>query len=92
MELTRRGIPFEVRSGLRFFEQAHIKDIVAYLKVIANPRDEIAWKRVLKIYPGIGKATSEKIWEFFRESVDPLGLIQKRELPENISRGAREGY
>jgi DNA helicase-2/ATP-dependent DNA helicase PcrA len=91
MELTRRGIPFEVRSGLRFFEQAHIKDIVAYLKVIANPRDEIAWKRVLKIYPGIGKATSEKIWEFFRESVDPLGLIQKRELPENISRGAREG-
>jgi len=43
MELTRRGIPFQVRSGLRFFEQAHIKDVCAYLKVVCNPLDELAW-------------------------------------------------
>jgi DNA helicase-2/ATP-dependent DNA helicase PcrA len=59
MELTRRGIPFEVRSGLRFFEQAHIKDVSAYLKIICNPLDELAWKRTLLLYPRIGKATAE---------------------------------
>jgi DNA helicase-2/ATP-dependent DNA helicase PcrA len=40
LELTRRGIPYEVRSGVRFFEQAHIKDLVAYLRLLVNPRDE----------------------------------------------------
>ncbi len=64
MELTRRGIPFEIRSGIRFFEQAHIKDVTAYLRIIVNPRDEIAWKRVLGLYPKIGKATVEKIWHY----------------------------
>ncbi|HXZ34799.1 MAG TPA: ATP-dependent helicase, partial [Thermodesulfobacteriota bacterium] len=51
MELTRRGIPYEVRSGLRFFEQAHIKDVSAYLKIVSNPLDELAWKRALRLYP-----------------------------------------
>ncbi len=72
MELTRRGIPFQVRSGLRFFEQAHIKDVAAYLKIAVNGRDELAWKRVLRIVPRIGKATAEKIW----------GLIEKERLGE----------
>ena len=40
MELTRRGIPFEIRSGIRFFEQAHIKDVTGYLRILVNPRDE----------------------------------------------------
>jgi DNA helicase-2/ATP-dependent DNA helicase PcrA len=48
MELTRRDIPFEVRSGLRFFEQAHIKDVVAHMRVLANLTDEISWKRTLE--------------------------------------------
>ena len=60
MELTRRGIPFEVRSGLRFFEQAHIKDVCAYLKIICNPLDELAWKRVLQLYPRSGKGHGRK--------------------------------
>jgi len=45
MELTRRGVLFEITSGLRFFEQAHIKDVSAFLKWVANPRDEVAFKR-----------------------------------------------
>ena len=60
MELTRRLVPFEVRSGLRFFEQAHIKDIVSYLKVLVNPHDEAAWKRILQLLPGIGAKTSRQ--------------------------------
>jgi DNA helicase-2/ATP-dependent DNA helicase PcrA len=62
MELQRLGIPFEIRSGLRFFEQAHLKDVAAYLKIAVNGKDELAWKRVLKLVPRVGKSTAEKIW------------------------------
>src|SRR5687768_16272672 len=63
LELSRRGIPYQVRSGVRFFEQAHIKDVISYLRVIVNPRDEVAWKRILRMVPGIGRATANKIFE-----------------------------
>ncbi|KPJ59331.1 MAG: hypothetical protein AMJ42_02030, partial [Deltaproteobacteria bacterium DG_8] len=72
MELTRRGIPFEVRSGLRFFEQSHIKDIISYLKVIVNPFDELAWKRISKLLPKIGNATAHRICNILFSSGCPL--------------------
>src|SRR6478609_707221 len=62
MELTRRNIPYEIRSGVRFFEQAHIKDVLAYLKIITSNRDELSWKRVLKLYPKIGERTAAEVW------------------------------
>ena len=71
MELTRRGIPFEIRSGIRFFEQAHVKDVTAFLRILVNPRDELAWKRVLGLYPKIGRATAEKVWRFIAGRPDP---------------------
>src|SRR3989338_638408 len=72
MELTKRGIPFEVRSGLRFFEAAHIKDVLAYLKVQHNPSDEISWNRILKLLPKIGPRTAEKIFRQLEQGSDPL--------------------
>ena len=63
LELTRRNIPYRVQSGVRFFEQAHIKDVISYLRIIVNPRDELAWKRILKMIPGIGNATANRIYE-----------------------------
>ena len=63
LELSRRGIPYRVQSGVRFFEQAHIKDVVSYLRVIVNPRDELAWKRILKMIPGVGRATAARLYE-----------------------------
>ena len=65
--LTQRGIPFIVRSGVQFFEQAHMKDILAFLKIVFNPLDEIAWMRVLKLVPGIGNTTAQKIFRVFLE-------------------------
>ena len=56
LELTRRNIPFSITSGIRFFEQAHIKDVAAYLKLVANPRDELSFKRLVQLLPGIGAA------------------------------------
>ena len=62
MELTRQGIPFEITSGLRFFEQAHVKDVAAFLKFVVNPRDEVAFKRMARLLPGIGSRTAEGLW------------------------------
>jgi DNA helicase-2/ATP-dependent DNA helicase PcrA len=68
LELSRRGIPYRIQSGVRFFEQAHIKDVVSYLRVIVNPRDELAWKRILKMIPGVGRATANRIYETIASS------------------------
>jgi len=65
LELTKRQIPFSITSGIRFFEQAHIKDATAYLKLVTNPRDEIAFKRVAQLHPGIGGKGADKLWKIF---------------------------
>src|SRR5438477_2607204 len=72
MELSRRLIPYEIRSGVRFFEQAHIKDVIAYLKIMTNGRDELSWKRVLKLYPKIGEKTASEVWGRISQAADPL--------------------
>ena len=65
LELTRRQIPFSITSGIRFFEQAHIKDATAYLKFIANPRDEVSFKRLVQLMPGIAAKGADKLWKIF---------------------------
>jgi DNA helicase-2/ATP-dependent DNA helicase PcrA len=62
MELTNRGIPFAITSGLRFFEQAHIKDVAAFMKFAVNRRDEVAFKRMARMLPGIGTKTADNLW------------------------------
>jgi len=68
LELTRQNIPFSITSGIRFFEQAHIKDVTAYLKLVANPRDELSFKRVAQLLPGIGGKGAEKLWRAFADA------------------------
>jgi len=65
LELTRRNIPFSITSGIRFFEQAHVKDVAAWLKFIVNPRDELGFKRIVTLLPGIGGKGAEKLWLTF---------------------------
>ncbi len=84
MELTRRGIPFDIRSGLRFFEQAHIKDVVSFLRVLANPNDEISWKRMLRIFPRIGKKTADNIYAYLKEQQDPFGPLISGKIAEKF--------
>ncbi len=60
-ELSKRDIPYQVFGGLKFYETAHVKDLTGYLKVIVNPKDEIAWTRVLMQIEGVGAKTAEKI-------------------------------
>ena len=63
LALTRSGIPFSITSGLRFFEQAHIKDIAAFMKFAINPADEVAFKRIVRLLPGVAGKTAEKLWD-----------------------------
>jgi len=87
LELTRRQIPFSITSGIRFFEQAHIKDATAYLKLVANPRDEIAFKRLVQLLPGIAAKGAEKIWKIFSAQMEEGGLkLENR--PPNTDKSA----
>jgi DNA helicase-2/ATP-dependent DNA helicase PcrA len=63
VELTRRNIPYRVRSGLRFFEHRHVKDVLAHLRYIDNPRDEIAFARLVKLRDGFGSRLAVRVWE-----------------------------
>ena len=92
MELTRRGVPFQVRSGMRFFEQAHIKDVASYLKIAANPRDEMAWKRVVQLYPRIGRAAADKIWDAVSKVGEPLASLQTAPVLKAVPSAAKAGW
>jgi len=76
LELTQRGIPFVVRGGLRFFEQAHIKDLLCYLSVLANARDELAWQRVLAMCNRVGPKTIGDVLTKLRPArEEPQGML-----------------
>ncbi len=92
LELTRRGIPFVMRSGVRFFEQAHVKDVLAHLRIVANPRDEAAWRRVLQLLPGVGKVTAQKVWAAVERSVAPLDFAASGEAAGLLGKAQREGW
>jgi DNA helicase-2/ATP-dependent DNA helicase PcrA len=61
IELMNRKIPFEKWGGLKFLEAAHVKDVLAFLRILENPRDELSWYRVLQLLPGIGEATARRV-------------------------------
>ncbi len=85
-QLQSHKIPFIIRSGISFFEQSHIKDIIAFSKIILNHHDELAWRRIFAIIPGLGKVNAEKIIqkiiseENLRESIFSYELT-----PQNLS-------
>jgi ATP-dependent DNA helicase UvrD/PcrA len=74
LELSRRGIPYQITSGIRFFEQAHIKDVTSFIRFVANPRDEVAFKRMVKLLPGIGNRTAENLWQRWAADVVDAGV------------------
>ena len=80
LELTRRNIPFSITSGIRFFEQAHVKDVTAYLKLATNPHDELSFKRLAQLLPGIGGKGADRLWKTFTEKVQsPESTVQSPE-------------
>jgi DNA helicase-2/ATP-dependent DNA helicase PcrA len=75
LEFSRRGIPYQITSGIRFFEQAHIKDVASFIRFVANPRDEVAFKRMARLLPGIGGKIAENLWNGWEKSLNEKGDV-----------------
>src|SRR4030095_11513315 len=95
LELSRRGIPYQITSGIRFFEQAHIKDVAAFIRFVANPRDEVAFKRMVRLLPGIGGKSAENLWRAWEESLDTSEVIvswSDRLVPMSVGARAKKSW
>ena len=81
IELTRRNIPFVKFGGLKFLEAAHVKDVLAMLRFVENPRDRIAGFRVLNLLPGVGPASAHRVLQDVAESADPTATLCDLKAP-----------
>ncbi len=92
IDLAKKGIPYIMRGGVRFFEQAHVKDLAAFLRIIVNFRDETSWMRLLSRMRGVGKIYASRALEEIlkRESLDHV-CTQKEEISCVVSSRAKEG-
>jgi DNA helicase-2/ATP-dependent DNA helicase PcrA len=86
VELTRRNVPFVKFGGLKFLDTAHVKDILAVLRFVENPRDRVAGFRLLNLLPGVGPATAKRVLDAVAESAAPTGAL--RDLPAPPRSGA----
>ena len=75
LELQAKNIPYEVRSGVSFFERAHIKDLIAHLRIIENPYDELSWFRIFSMIPGFGTTSGSKIFSAISQTEHPIEAI-----------------
>jgi ATP-dependent DNA helicase UvrD/PcrA len=95
-ELARRGIPFVVRSGVRFFEAAHVKDVLAHLRFARNPGDELALKRCMRLAPGVGTATAEAVWSALagrrRHGATSVDELLSPDVASHVPPKGRAGY
>jgi DNA helicase-2/ATP-dependent DNA helicase PcrA len=81
LALTRKNIPFRKYGGLRFLETAHIKDLISFLRMIENPRDEIAWFRVLQLLNGVGPVTAASALDHIRDNAFRPSAIASFKAP-----------
>lgn len=91
MELIKQGIPYVVRGGIRFFEQAHIKDVLAFLRLLVNPLDEIAWTRALTLQPGIGQGYAAKIFQSVEAQGASLEKVVGHAFGEHLPPRVKQG-
>jgi DNA helicase II / ATP-dependent DNA helicase PcrA len=85
IELTRRNIPFVKFGGLKFLDAAHVKDIMALLRFVENPRDRVAGFRLMQLLPGVGPASAHRVLEFIAGAADPLSEIATAVVPPRVS-------
>jgi len=89
LELKAKNIPYEVRAGVAFFEKAHIKDMIAHLRIIENPYDEISWSRIFSIIQGIGTSSGIKIFEEIAKVENPIDLLINKMFYAEKLKGSR---
>jgi DNA helicase-2/ATP-dependent DNA helicase PcrA len=96
VELTRRNIPFVKYGGLKFVEAAHVKDLLAFLRLLENPADDLSWFRILQLLDGIGPAAARKILQALDERAEGVpdrmsALLQRPPAVPTTAQGQFEG-
>jgi DNA helicase II / ATP-dependent DNA helicase PcrA len=81
VELTRRNIPFVKFGGLKFLDAAHVKDLLALLRFVENPRDHVAGFRVLQLMPGVGPTSAQRVLEHIARTGEPIAALAVLEPP-----------
>jgi DNA helicase-2/ATP-dependent DNA helicase PcrA len=81
LALTRKNIPFHKYGGLRFLETSHVKDLISFLRILENPRDEIAWFRVLQLLNGIGPVTAASVFDHIQSNGFNPSTISSFKVP-----------
>ncbi len=89
LELQAKNIPYEVRAGLAFFERVHIKDLLAHLRIIDNPHNEISWSRLFSIIPGLGTRSGAKIFQMISNTENPTTTILENDFFSSQMKGSR---
>lgn len=92
LALSREQIPFVVMSGIKFFEQAHIKDVCALLRIMHNEKDEIAFERLLCLLPGVGEKTATKTWRQLGGKFNFHHAAHRLTLSRNLPSAARKAW
>jgi DNA helicase-2/ATP-dependent DNA helicase PcrA len=81
VELTRRNIPFVKFGGLKFLDAAHIKDMLALLRFVENPRDRVAGFRLMHLLPGVGPASAQRVLDHMTDAADPIAALANAPKP-----------
>jgi DNA helicase-2/ATP-dependent DNA helicase PcrA len=84
IELTRRNIPFVKFGGLKFLDAAHLKDMLALLRFVENPRDRVAGFRLMQLMPGVGPTSAQRVLDFITEVADPIGELANAPMPPRV--------
>ncbi len=97
LELSRLQIPYQITSGVRFFEQAHVRDLVALLRFAYNPGDGMAWQRFAALLPKVGDKSAQKIHAAARaraqlEQKDFLEILGSDDIRTTVPKDAREEW
>jgi DNA helicase-2/ATP-dependent DNA helicase PcrA len=75
IELSRRGLPFVKRGGIKFIEAAHVKDLLAHLRVVTNPQDAVSWHRILMLVEGVGPKKAHDLIAAMVKTPDPYRVL-----------------
>ena len=97
IELSRRDIPFVITSGMRFFEQAHVKDLVAQLRFVVNPKDSTAFHRFACLLPKVGEKTANKLLSLAEKvssekSMTLISALSEPEILKKVPADAKEDW
>jgi DNA helicase-2/ATP-dependent DNA helicase PcrA len=87
IELSRHGLPFVKRGGVKFIETAHVKDLLAHLRVVANPLDAVSWHRVLMLIEGVGPKKAQDVMAALVKSDNPYRTLS--EMPGRTGKGLK---